>query len=185
MGWLNPFQWRALHSDMLLLHKTNENVCIRMTVEGQIHNGNLLHCAAIFLTLAARYWWNWEAVVKEQLHCIFGLGFFWSWTESLQWKLINLSVWVWNQQPLCELMLCLSCQCSVSQCEDAAWQGGASLAEALQCRAALEEEYGNKSLSTCSFVGHMKWFQSQLCDRHTGFSILRTRWDSSPETPAC
>lgn len=186
-GCLNPFQWKSLHCGMPLLHKTNKSVCIGMTVEGQICSGNLLHCATIlFLTLAAVSIGGNEKQLWRSSFVASFFFFFLPWMEFLQWKLVHWSVLVWNYHPF-----------SVIWCS--AWAASALYHSASEesvigrfqpcgipaVPGSSGESIRKQELKHLLFGWSREQSQGELWDQHTCMSILRGRWDSSPETPAC
>lgn len=150
IGFLNPIQWRSLHSGMLSLHKAN-NVCIGVTVEGQICSGNLPCATILFLTLTAVSIAGNEKLWRSSFVAFFPplIGIFTMKTHAFKWVGLKLASLLWvNALP--ELsVLCVSVRVR------RAWQEGSSLVESLQCQIALEKEYINKSSSTCSLADHM------------------------------
>lgn len=180
-GCLNPFQWKSLHCGMPLLHKTNKSVCIGMTVEGQICSGNLLHCATIlFLTLAAVSIGGNE---KQLWRSSFVASFFFFF--CLEWNFYNENLCIkvcWFETIILSLWVASALCLSASEesvtgrfqpCGIPAVSGSSG------------ESIRKQELKHLLFGWSHEQSQGELWDQHTCMSILRGRWDSSPETPAC
>lgn len=186
-GCLNPFQWKSLHCGMPLLHKTNKSVCIGMTVEGQICSGNLLHCATIlFLTLAAvsiggneKQLWR-SSFVASFFFFFFALnGIFTMKTCALKCVGLKLSSF------LCGWCSAWAASALYHSASEESVTGRFQPCGIPAVPGSSGESIRKQELKHLLFGWSREQSQGELWDQHTCMSILRGRWDSSPETPAC